>query len=214
MERFLMKGEYRIVVPCPYCKKKVTVLSNSIDGNCPECDKTIPALRIFICNGVQDKQHTTVSLVQAPKDVKPKNEKIKRHEMKAGIVVTSHLFGKQEFIIMKAKQGSGNKVFFCLPIIAEGARTKTDRFVNKLEEGKLVVFNKEERLFDYNVKPVRKLSEKTFERLRMSYEKFLASAPNEQDAERHNVAPHDGFRSGNAWEGIATVPGHIKVYRG
>ena len=32
-----MKAEYRIVVPCPFCKKKVTVLSNSINGNCPEC---------------------------------------------------------------------------------------------------------------------------------------------------------------------------------
>ena len=107
-----------------------------------------------------------------------------------------------------------NKVFYCLPIIEESARTKTDRFVNKLEEGKLVVFNKEERLFDYNVKPVRQLPEKTFERLRLSYEKFLASTPNEQAVEKHNVVPHDGFRSGNAWEGIASVPGHIKVYRG
>ena len=209
-----MKGEYRIVVPCPFCKKKVTVLSNSINGNCPECDKAIPALRLFISNGIQDKQHTTVSLVQEQKVEKPKNEKIKRHEMKAGIVITSQLFGKQEFIIMRAKKGNGNKVFYCLPIIEEGARTKTDRFVNKLEEGKLVVFNKEERLFDYNVKPVRQLPEKTFERLRLSYEKFLASTPNEQAVERHNVVPHDGFRSGNAWEGIASVPGHIKVYRG
>ena len=91
-----MKGEYRIVVPCPFCKKKVTVLSNSINGNCPECNKAIPALRLFISNRVQDKQHTTVSLVQAQKDEKPKNEKIKRHEMKAGIVITSQLFGKQE----------------------------------------------------------------------------------------------------------------------
>ena len=209
-----MKGEYRIVVPCPFCKKKVTVLSNSIDGNCPECGKAIPALRLFISNGNQSKQHTSVSLIQAQKDDKPKQEKIKRHEMKAGIVVTSELFGKQEFIIMKVKKGSGSKVFSCLPIIDEGARTKTDRFVNKLEEGKLVVFNKEERLFDYNVKPVRQLPEKTFERLRLSFEKYLSSAPNEQSAEKHNVAPHDGFRSGNAWEGIASVPGHIKVYRG
>ena len=61
---------------------------------------------------------------------------------------------------------------------------------------------------------IRQLPEKTFERLRLSYEKFLASAPNEQDVERHNVVPHDGFRSGNAWEGIASVPGHIKVFRG
>ena len=96
----------------------------------------------------------------------------------------------------------------------DGSMVVPPLLINKLEEGKLVVFNKEERLFDYNVKPVRQLPEKTFERLRLSYEKFLASTPNEQAAERHNVVPHDGFRSGNAWEGIASVPGHIKVYRG
>ena len=210
-----MKGEYKIVVLCPSCKKKVTVLSNSIDGNCPECGNAVPALRLFSSSrGKKEPQHTTVNLVQAPKNDEPKKEKIKRHEMKAGIVITSNLFGKQEFIIMKAKKGGGSKVFYCVPIIEESARTKTDRFVNKLEEGKLVVFNKEERLFDYNVKPIRQLPEKVFERLRQSYEKFQSSVPKEQDGERHNVAPHDGFRSGNAWEGIASVPGHIKVYRG
>ena len=209
-----MKGEYRIVASCPNCKKKITVLSGSINGNCPECGKAVPALQLFTGKPDNDKQRTTVNLIQAPKQNKPKNEKIKRYEMKAGMVVVTTLFGKQEFIIMKVKKGSGNKVFYCLPIINENARTKTDRFVNKLEEGKLVVINKEERLFDYNVKPIRQLSEKTFERLRKSYDRFQSSSSNENTGERHNVAPHDGFRSGNAWEGIASVPGHIKVYRG
>ena len=149
-------GEYRIVVPCPMCNKKVAVLSNAINGNCPECGKAIPALNLFI-NNKGNKQNTTVSLVQSPKHNKPKKDKIKRHEMKAGIVVTSNLFAKQEFIIMRVKKGGGNKLFYCLPIIEENARAKTDRFVNKLEEGKLVVFNKEEQMFDYNVKPVRQL---------------------------------------------------------
>ena len=208
-----MKGEYRIQAECPSCRKKISVFASTTDGKCPECGRAVPVLQMF--SGSREKQKTTVNLVRQPvKEEKPP-EKMKRYEMKPGTIVISKLFHNQLFIIMKEKKSKGSKAFSCLPVIDESARTDTDRFVNKLEEGKLVVFNKEERLFDYNIKkPVRQVSGKTFERLRLSYERFLSSEEKEEIRERHNVAPHDGFRNGNAWEGLVFVPGRIKVFRG
>lgn len=65
------------------------MLSGSINGNCPECGKTVPALRLFTGKPDNDKPRTTVNLIQASKQNKPKNEKIKRYEMKAGIYNTN-----------------------------------------------------------------------------------------------------------------------------
>ena len=219
-----MKGEFIIQVKCPSCKKGITVSANTTDGKCPECKKEIPALKLFAGKSSGDENNTAaVKVIRAPETVKAapagkeemKDEKLRRKDIGAGVIVVSKIDKNQEYIVLSAKKKHGNKEFLCLPVIDESARTKSDRFVNKLEEGKLVVFNKEELIYDYNIIHVkRRISEKVLTRIKQSYDKFASTSKVEQERERHNVVPHDGFRNGNAWEGLVTVPGHIKVFRG
>ena len=219
-----MIGEYKIQVKCPSCKKGITVSANTTDGKCPECNKEIPALQLFARKSSKDGSNiSTVKVIRAPATEKNtpsgkgelKNEKIKRKDIGPGAIVISNINKNQEYIVLSAKKKNGNKAFLCLPVIEADARTKSDRFVNTLEEGKLVVFNKEELIYDYNIKLAKyRVSEKVLVRIKQSYDKFISTSKPEEERERHNVVPHDGFRNGNAWEGLVTVPGHIKVFRG
>lgn len=209
-----MKGDFKLQAECPSCKKRISVYASETDGRCPECREFVPQLQFFMSNETASKAGSTAAMVFEKPNVQKIVPKLTRKDIEIGSFITSKFTKDKIFIVIKIGSNSGNKVFTCLRVVNKDERKSTDRYVFAITATKFVVFDSDELIYFYNVTSVKpRVSNQIITKMLEAYDKYNKGS-NAGQKEKHNVAPYDGFRNGNAWEGIITVPGHIKVYRG
>lgn len=207
-----MKGDFKLNVICPSCNKSISVVAGVQVGKCPKCDQPIPQLMLFLENKVKESSETPVSSSRA--EERPMGTKEAKCEAKPGSIITLDNESRKLYVVIKRK----NENYICMRIIAEKGRTLNPRYVHKLDDENLVLLDGVRTINRNEIfAEVDSCSIDVLELLNREYERRLkrAKVKVKQTQKKTNPNPVDnGMNQGNAWNGIKSVQGYIKVFRG
>ncbi len=207
-----MKGDFKLNVVCPSCNKSISVVAGVQDGKCPECGQQIPQLMLFL--GKQEKESVETSISISREEDRHTSKKEAKCAAEPGSIITVDNESGKLYVVIKRK----NEKYICMRIIAEKGRTLNPRYVHKLDDENLVLLDGV-RTVNRNeiVAVVDSCSIDALELLNREYERRLkrAKVKVKQTQKKTNPNPVDnGMNQGNAWNGIKSVQGYIKVFRG
>ena len=205
-----MKGDFKLNVVCPSCNKSISVVAGAQDGKCPECGQLIPQLMLFLGKQEKDDYETSVSISEE-NDQHVSTEEAKR-EAEPGSIITVDNKTRKLYVVIKRKNGK----YICLRVIAENGRTMNPRYVQKMDDGNLVLLDGARTVNRNEIVAVGdSCSTELLELLIREYERRLKRAKVKQTQKKSYSNPVDnGLNTGNAWNGIKSVQGYIKVFRG
>ena len=137
-----------------------------------------------------------------------------KREAEPGSIITVENKTRKLYVVIKRKNGK----YICLRVIAENGRTMNPRYVHKMDDGNLVLLDGARTINRNEIIAVGdSCSTDVLELLIREYERRLkrAKVKVKQAQKKPYSNPIDnGMKSGNAWNGIKSVDGYIKVFRG
>ena len=137
-----------------------------------------------------------------------------KREIKLGSIITVDGENRKQYVVIHRD----NEKFICLRIIAENGRTLDHRYLEKLDDDKLVLLDGARTVKREEINEVGdSCSVELLEKLKRQYKLRLkrSKVKVKQIQKRPYSNPVDnGLNPGNAWNCIKSVEGFIKVYRG
>ena len=204
-----MNDDFVLSAVCPYCKRRIFVIEGENDERCPECGQLFPRnmrFRFLKKKELDERAAGQKNQRSANHDVSPKCDIV------PGTLITVDKENNKQFIVIMRKNGK----YICMRVIAENGRTLNPRYVQKLDDRNLVLLDGA-RIVNRNeiVAVGGSCSNDVLDVLIREYDRRLKKTKVKQQPKKSYSNPVDnGMNQGNAWNGIKSVQGYIKVFRG
>ncbi len=206
-----MKGDFMLKAICPTCKKSISVIASEQDGNCPECGQPVPQLMMF-CNAMNQEPEEPEVVV---KDNKPKKKEHQGNDLNGwvelGSIITIGAEHKKQFIVISKK---GQNQFLCMRVISGKGKNVDTRYVYRLDDENLILLDGSKTIKASEIVSVGPTcSQELVEKLNDERTKRMKRASKMPKVKKAKL-PRANFDPGNAWDGLKTVQGYVKVFRG
>ena len=204
-----MNDDFILSAVCPNCKRRIFVIEGENDERCPECGQFFPRnmrFRFLKKKELDERAAGQKNQRSANHDVSPKCDIV------PGTLITVDKENNKQFIVIMRKNGK----YICMRVIAENGRDLNPRYVHKLDDGNLALLDGVRTINHNEIIAIGvRYSDEITDILIREYQRRIKRAKVKQQPIKSHVNPVDnGMNSGNAWNGIKSVKGYIKVFRG